>query len=148
MTAPYEDPLAGYSPDWRKRLADPLSDADPQDDPLAGYTPNWRQTTAVASAMFGAPEPKGIPDQPGFFHPGLQESGNIDLTKRPTVQNPDGSVSTVKSFSINEDGREILLPQVSDDGRMMTEDDAVGQYHQTGRHLGMFDTPEEATAYA
>ncbi|WP_322152325.1 hypothetical protein [Paratractidigestivibacter sp.] len=74
--------------------------------------------------------------------------GNIDLTNRPVVNNPDGSSSTVRSMSANIDGKETLLPTVSDDGRVMSNDEAVKRYLETGRHLGKFDSPEEANAYA
>ena len=64
--------------------------------------------------------------------------GNIDLTKRPRVQNSDGSISTVRSISIEQDGKTILIPTVSPDGRVLSDDDAVKLYHQTGQHLGIF----------
>jgi hypothetical protein len=75
-------------------------------------------------------------------------AGNIDLTKRPRVKNSDGSVSTVLSFSTNIDGREVLLPLVSDDGRIVSEEEAINSYLANGKYLGVFDTPEEADAYA
>lgn len=74
--------------------------------------------------------------------------GNIDLAHRPRVKNKDGSVSTIRSIGVNIDGREVLLPTVSDDGRIMSDDEAVGQYLKTGRHLGMFSSPEASTSYA
>jgi hypothetical protein len=79
---------------------------------------------------------------------GLLESGNIDLSARPVVKNDDGTVSTVRSISINEDGAEVLIPTVSEDGRVMEDREAIAQYRATGKHLGRFDTPEHATAYA
>jgi hypothetical protein len=79
---------------------------------------------------------------------GLVRPGNIDLAKRPIVKNPDGSISTVRSMGVNVDGMEVLIPTVSDDGRIMTNDEAIQAYLRTGRHLGMFASPEHATAYA
>ena len=79
---------------------------------------------------------------------GQLQAGNIDLNNRPVVRNADGSISTVRSMSANFDGKEYLLPTVSDDGRILSDDDAIDLFRRTGRNLGVFDTPENATAYA
>jgi hypothetical protein len=94
-----------------------------------------------------------------MFHPrspdeatqpqGQLEPGNIDLHHRPVVNNDDGSISTVRSLSIEEDGKQVLIPTVERNGAgILSNEDAVKQYHHYGEHLGIFDTPENATAYA
>lgn len=79
---------------------------------------------------------------------GRLEPGNIDLTHRPRLKNADGSISTVRSISVNIDGKEVLLPTVSEDGKILSNSEAVAQYQKTGKHLGIFDSPDAATAYA
>ncbi len=79
---------------------------------------------------------------------GMLSRGNIDLTQRPKVKNEDGTISTVRSIGVNIDGKEVLIPTVSDDGRILSDDEAVEQYRKTGKHLGMFDNPQSASDYA
>jgi hypothetical protein len=79
---------------------------------------------------------------------GLAEQGNIDLASRPVVKNDDGTISTVRSMSFEEDGKEVLVPTVSPDGRIMSDDEAIALYQRTGQHLGKFDSPAQADAYA
>ena len=109
-----------------------------QDDPelmertLAAYDQSHPEVQGPSSAnAYGAVEP-----------------GNIDLSRRPWVQNEDGSVSTVRSMGINMDGKEYLIPTVSDDGRVMSDDEAVDEFRRSGRHLGVYDSPEASTAAA
>jgi hypothetical protein len=79
---------------------------------------------------------------------GLLEPGNIDIYHRPHVKNADGSISTVRSAGVNLDGDEVLLPTVSDDGRIVSVPEAVENYRKTGRHLGIFKDADSSTAYA
>lgn len=79
---------------------------------------------------------------------GMIRPGNIDLMHRPIVRNSDGSISTVRSMSTNIDGVEVLLPTVSEDGRIMSDQEAIRQFIKSGRHLGMFTSPDFATKYA
>jgi hypothetical protein len=75
-----------------------------------------------------------VPSSPSAPAPpaaGLLEFGNINLFDRPRVQNPDGSISTVRSMSFNLDGQEVLVPTVNDDfsgdyaGRLREEEASV-----------------------
>lgn len=90
-------------------------------------------------AMLGGARPKSE---------GLIEAGNIDLTNRPSVKNPDGKISTVRSITVGIDGQSVLLPTVSDDGRLLSNDEAVDSFFKTGKHLGKFKDEASANAYA
>lgn len=80
---------------------------------------------------------------------GLVAPGNIDLAARPVVKNSDGTISTVRSMSFEDkDGKETLIPTVSPDGKILSNEDAIKLYRETGQHLGKFDSPDDATAYA
>lgn len=89
---------------------------------------------------------KRNPIQPSIK--GLITPGNINLQNRPQVPNPKGGTSTVYSTSVNVDGKEILLPLVTDDGRIVSPQEAVQIYKTTGKHLGVFDSSDNATSYA
>lgn len=74
--------------------------------------------------------------------------GNINLNNRPTVYNKDGSISTVRSIGVNFDGMEYLIPTVADDGRLLSDDEAIELFRKSGNHLGAFDSPVNASKYA
>lgn len=73
--------------------------------------------------------------------------GNIDLNNRIVVRNQDGTFSTERSFSTNIDGQEVLLPTIIN-GVVVSENDAVDHYLNTGEYLGKFNTVAAAEDYA
>lgn len=111
--------------------------------PPAAAVPDTRVPTPAAIT----PVPTPAPDASAV--PGLLTKGNIhDLYTRPVLKNPDGSTSTTSSMSFQDDyGKEVLIPTVVD-GKRLSNDDAIAHYQKTGQHLGIFDTPDQADAYA
>ena len=51
-------------------------------------------------------------------------------------------------MSVSMDGKEYLIPRVSEDARILSEEEAIDVFRKTGNHLGVFDSPENATAYS
>jgi hypothetical protein len=90
----------------------------------------------------------GLPSR-GSDTTGRYGLGNIDLNNRQVVDNGDGTISTEVSMSFYDEdtGKEILIPTVIN-GRIVSEDEAIDHYYETGEYLGMFDTPQEADEYA
>lgn len=85
----------------------------------------------------------------GLPSAGKQAEPTLSLRDRPIVLRKGGGASTVDSMSFqDEQGREVVIPTVTKDGRILTEDQAIEHYYQTGEHLGVFSTPTQATAYA
>lgn len=100
------------------------------------------QAVGVAAGGEAGAVAKAVGDVPGLLVP-----GNIDVSNRPPVMNADGSVSTVRSISIEENGKTILIPTVID-GRVVSDAEAITHYDQTDQHLGIFADEKSANAYA
>lgn len=79
--------------------------------------------------------------------PGMVEPGNINLSTRPVVRNANGSISTVRSITIEQDGRAILIPTVVGNA-VVSDKDAIEHFRQTGEHLGIFQNEQAADRYA
>lgn len=124
----------------------------------AGTMPDVRadgQTTTTPAA----PRTMVIPNPKGLIEP-----GNLPIDNRPTVHNADGTHSSEYSVSFADDkGHEVLVPTVvngkflTPDGKKPPEGSAAEKamfkaawdhYLQTGQHLGKFDNPDDADAYA
>jgi hypothetical protein len=138
-----------YAPLIARTIAEPMRDQGQQ--PAADQTE--QQPGESPPQTMVTPNPKG-----------LIEAGNLDIRNRPVVQNADGTHSSEYSISIGDDkGREVLIPTVVG-GKFLTPDGtkppegsaaekqmfkrAADHYRQTGEHLGIFDNPDDADAYA
>jgi len=131
---------------------------------IVGEAPSTAMPPPVAGDVAGAPSASVVPSDvapriepvttesrassDGSAAYGAVEPGNIDLTNRPRVQNEDGSVSTVRSIGVNIDGKEYLLPTVSEDGRILSDDEAVAEFKRSGRHLGVYASPDASNRAA
>ena len=78
---------------------------------------------------------------------GLLEQGNIDLDKRKVLKNDDGSISTESSITEIVDGEIVNMPTVIG-GKRYEPKEAIKIYRETGRHLGKFDSIDNAVAAA
>lgn len=97
------------------------------------------------------PAAQTLPEAPAgtLYNPTIMTyAGNIDLTNRPQHQNADGSISTVRSMSFNDNGKEVLIPTIAQDGTLMNDEQAIDYYRRTGQNLGVYDTVDEANRAA
>ena len=120
------------------------------DNPLHERPNLWDQYQRAESNALLPPSPAGsMFDRSPIAAEGLLVPGNINLHTRPVVRNADGSISTVRSMTFTDDaGRAVLIPTVIPGRGIVPPDQAIQHYYQTGQHLGIFDNPDLADAYA
>lgn len=129
---------------------------------LARVAPQVAPTGAAvaqqAPGLGAAPVPAAAAIAPGKGQPvyvatpqapnGMLKQGNVDLSKRPVVKNPDGTISTVRSITVTlPDGKAVLIPTVVG-GRVVSNQEAIQHFKQTGEHLGIFKDETAADQYA
>jgi hypothetical protein len=73
--------------------------------------------------------------------------GNIDLHNRPVVRNADDSISTVLSITVGFGDKTYVLPRVVG-GKVVSNQEAIDHFRQTGEHLGAYDKQKDAEDYS
>lgn len=104
------------------------------------------QPTAAAAVAGGKGQPLYVatPQAPT----GMVRQGNIDLARRPVVKNADGSISTVRSITVTlPDGKAVLIPTVIGN-RVVSNEEAIQHFKQSGENLGVFKDEGSADQYA
>jgi hypothetical protein len=117
-------------------LADHLSNAQ-----------EWLARGSIQSIDPGAPQTDIAPPLSMVGAPQPVVPGNLPLEVTQVVKNDDGSISTVRTISVGVDGGEVLIPTAIG-GRVVSDEEAIAHYKETGENFGTFSTAEEATAYA
>lgn len=107
-----------------------------------------QQQGSLIRNLLGSTDSEMTVGEPQVLKYGALEAPTLDLNNRPRVQNADGSISTVRSMGVNMDGKEYLIPTVSDDGRVMSDEEAIEAFRNGGKHLGVYGSPEASDSAA
>jgi len=80
------------------------------------------------------------------------EPGNIDLSSRKILINPDGTISSISSMSVgftDSDGKSFtaVIPTVLD-GHRVSRQQAIENFRKTGQHLGKFSRQDDADVFS
>jgi hypothetical protein len=78
----------------------------------------------------------------------MSGGGNVNLANRHQTPMGNGQTATVRSMSVRMPEGEVLIPTIREDGWPMSEKQAIDHYLKTRKHLGIFNSPEEADRYA
>lgn len=119
----------------------------PPKAPAAAAPTSGKRSEAPAGPVRYAAADTGTMTDAGPELP--DDAPTLDPLQQKPVQNEDGSISTVRTIGIRDNDKEVNIPTVpAEGGRVMSDEEAVQRYNATGKHLGKFDTVEEAGAAA
>lgn len=110
--------------------------------PPASSSGDWFSKNAPS----GSRQPNTAGPDYGNVKPAVP--GNIQWYGRPSVKDPSlPHPGTVYSASREQDGKEVLYPQIYD-GKLHSDDEAWQHYRDTGQHMGKFNSVADADAFA
>jgi hypothetical protein len=76
--------------------------------------------------------------------PSNSSEGNIDVSSRKTIKLSNGEIELFKPMAFRNAGKVIVVPTITEGGKLLTESGAINKYFETGMHLGIFDDMSEA----
>lgn len=76
----------------------------------------------------------------GVIQPPNIDVGNIAIAGEGFV--------TGDSFSFGTPDGEILIPSIDERGTPLSQDEAMNRYYETGQHLGIYNSPQDADIFA
>lgn len=82
------------------------------------------------------------------YAPGLLTPGTINPTVPRVADAQSGPTAMRAIVTQDKDGHSVVIPTVSAQGKALSDEEALALYRRTGDHLGVFATPQAATAYA
>lgn len=105
------------------------------------------QFTPPPRPPLAPPEPSPEPDLTSLQRTAF--SANLpDFHARPIAHNPDGTISTVRSITVSdENGNNYVIPTVIN-GRVVSNDEAIRHWQQTGETMGVSPDANAADAYS
>lgn len=141
------NPLGNYDPSMQGMLTPQA----PRMDPVGSGPGTFSQLQSAFAVPppLPIPRPNPLPPVPASRNASIDmvAPGNIDLNNRQVYFGNDGTYGTEHSFSIGTPKGEVLIPQIVN-GKLVSQQDAINHYMQTGENLGTFTTPAAANAYA
>ena len=131
-----------------EQAAAPSYNSNAIDNPQQSNYPEW---DPKVFNMANTPKPRMSTELNGQtfdeYNKGILEPGNIDLAGRTRFDAGNGKQKTILGTSYNIDGVETLIPTVHPEtGEDMEEEEAINLFRKTGKHLGMYASPTDATA--
>ena len=70
--------------------------------------------------------------------------GNMDTTSRKPIKLSNGEIELFKPMAFRNSGKVIVVPMITDGGKLLTESGAINKYFETGMHLGIFNNMTDA----
>lgn len=105
----------------------------------------WFKTLPPEVVKFRAP------DGNAYWVPGRKPKATGDMpidTNRPIIKNPDGTISTERTITVEADGKHFLIPTIVG-GKQLSETDAISAWASgTNQAVGTYSSAEEANRAA